>query len=249
MPDPYRVRGDYRARPEPAYDDDPDDGVVWQPDVYRTAADVAEAVGARRIVDIGCGRGAKLAAQHPRFEILGLDFGTNIAHCRETYEFGTWVEHDLEGPGVLPVEPELLRDSIVVCADVIEHLVSPELLLEKLRAALEHAAAVLVSTPERELWAGIRDSGPPRNRCHVREWSMREFGWLLRSHGMPYHSIGLTRSNDRTEELHTMLAVIGPTADAVDGMLPAIIDASPPSPRRHPMLIRLARTVRIALRG
>ncbi|MCA1572784.1 MAG: hypothetical protein LC798_21320, partial [Chloroflexi bacterium] len=63
------------------------------------------------------------------------------------------------------------------------------------------------------------------------------------------HSIGLTRSNDRTEELHTILAVIGPTADAVGGMLPAIIDASPPPPRRHRMLIRLARTVRIALRG
>lgn len=249
MPDRYWLPRDYTSRPRPAYDDDPQDGVTWQPDVYRAAAAVARTLGARQVVDVGCGRGAKLAAFHPELEVTGLDYGSNIEHCRTTYPFGTWIEHDLEEPGPLPIGEGGLRDSVILCADVIEHLVAPEQLVEKLATALRVANAILLSTPERELWSGIRHSGPPRNACHVREWSIREFAQLLRAAGLANHSIGLTRSNDRTEELHTILAVITADPETLDEVIPALVDLEPP-PRRHSAArIRFARLLRIAVRG
>lgn len=249
MPDLYSITSRYRSRARPRYDDDPADGVTWQPDVYEIAATVGAALDSRRIVDIGCGRGAKLAALHPRFEIAGLDFGPNIEHCRQAYPYGTWFDHDLESDGPLPVPPDQLDGAVVVCADVIEHMISPERLLDKLAEALPMSAALLISTPERELWSGQRDVGPPRNACHVREWSMREFGALLRRHGFVHHSLGLTRSNDRTEELHTILAAVAANAERLTQIEAAIVDFAPAPPNRHPAWHRMARIARIVLRG
>ena len=248
MADRYWLPRRYTSRERPRYDYDPSWGVTWQPDVYRTAGAVAQAVGAHRVVDVGCGRGEKLAALHP-LGLIGIDFGPNIEHCRSAYPFGTWIHHDLEEPGPLPIPEADLRGSVIVCADVIEHLVAPERLLEKLATALSLAAAILISTPERELWSGVRDSGPPRNACHVREWSIRELGQLLRESGLPNHSIGLTRSNDRTEELHTSLAVITADPETLSEVVPILVDLEPPRRRHSVARIRVARLLRVAIRG
>lgn len=249
MPDRHWLPRRYESRERPAYDDDPDDGVTWQPDVYRTAAAIAGALGAVRVIDVGCGRGAKLAALYPKLEVVGIDYGPNIEHCRAAYPFGTWIEHDLEQSARPPLPDEQLGDAVIVCADVIEHLVNPTFLLETLAAWVPRSRAVLLSTPERELWAGVRHSGPPRNPCHVREWSMRELGQLLRATGMPYHSLGLTRSNDRTEELHTILAIIASKPEALDDIVATAVDLEPPKRRHSAPWVRLARLARIAIRG
>ncbi|MGI8828261.1 MAG: class I SAM-dependent methyltransferase [Candidatus Limnocylindria bacterium] len=249
MTDRYWLPRRYTSRERPRYDDDTSSGVAWQPDVYRAAAAVARTVGAHQVVDVGCGRGEKLVALHPGLGLIGIDFGPNIDHCRSAYPFGTWIEHDLEEPGPLPLLDDQLRGSVIVSADVIEHLVAPERLLEKLAMALGLAKVVLLSTPERELWSGVRDGGPPRNACHVREWSIRELGQLLRTAGLPNHSIGLTRSNDRTEELHTSLAVITADSETLDKVVPTLVNMEPP-PRRHSAArIRIARLLRVAIRG
>src|SRR5581483_4144698 len=193
-PSPYSAPTDhclkpgYRSHPYPIYWDDAVDlkGITWQPEVYADAAAIAETLGARRIVDVGCGTAGKLAALHPRFEIVGIDYGSNLDVCRERYPFGTWLEHDLEQEVELPVPPELLADAVVVCADVIEHLVRPELLLRKLRAVLGHARAVLLSTPERDLARGRDHMGPPPKQHHVREWTLRELGAFLEYEGFQH---------------------------------------------------------------
>lgn len=98
---------------------------------------------------------------------------------------------------------------LVERAGVVEHLVHPEHPLNSLRAALERAPALILSTPERDLTRGIADAGPPHNRCHVREWNLPEFVRLVVHYGLPPSRIGLTRSDDQSSVMHTMLAVIG----------------------------------------
>lgn len=205
------VPRDYTARERPEYFVAEREGIVYQPDVYAEAARLAREHGLGRVIDVGCGDGRKLAALHPEFELVGIDYGENLEACRARYDFGTWVSHDLETSDELPVPAAQLRGSVVVAADVIEHLVQPQRLLAQLRAAQRVAGVVVLSTPERELVRGRGHLGPPGNPAHVREWTLPEFARLLRDAGFR-GTLGLTRSTDREPpELSTMLAIC--TAD------------------------------------
>lgn len=242
------IRSGYNTRVVPEYFDDDLGGVVWQPDVYADAGRLAQEIGARRVIDVGAGDGSKLVALHPGFDLIGLDFGKNVERSAQLYPFGTWRDHDLDSEAPLPVTIDELQGSVVVCSDVIEHLRTPERLLVKLRAALETAPVLLLSTPERELWRGVRSLDPPRNPHHVREWSIREFGHLLRHHGFDHVSIGLTRSNDRTDEAHTIQALVTRDGELLDRLVPLLVDRPIP-PARHPIRARFRRAARILVRG
>ncbi len=212
--DDYCIRPDYVARPVPEYYADTPSGITWQPDVYPEAQRVARLVGARTIVDLGSGNGAKLAPMHPEFEIVGVDIGSNLEYVRRHHPQGTWIEHDFEGDGPLPLDDELLADAVVVCADVIEHLMDPLPLLAKLHDAFARgAAAVLLSTPERAQTWGADHAGPPPNTCHVREWTIDELGALLGREGFEFGDVELTRSNDAESRLATTLALLYRDAD------------------------------------
>ena len=92
---------------------------------------------------------------------------------------GKWIEWNLESSGRIPLRKNLLRRAVVVCSDVIEHLVDPEPLIENLRSWLDYAPIVILTTPERDLVRGPNDLGPPINPSHVREWSLAELEpWL-----------------------------------------------------------------------
>lgn len=198
----------YVARAVPEYYDDIDGGVVWQPDVYRLVADLARAEGARRVIDVGCGRGRKLAALHPEFDIVGIDFGNNLQHCRAAYPWGHWLEADLERDDALALETGVLQEAVVVAADVIEHLIHPERLLTRLRAMLEQASLAVLTTPERRLTHGVDHLGPPPNPSHVREWTLEELCALATAAGLDVVFAGLTASESATYAAKTSLLVL-----------------------------------------
>jgi glycosyltransferase involved in cell wall biosynthesis len=210
----YCLPARYRRRPQPAYFVDALDGMICQPDVYPAAAALARTLGARTIIDVGCGSGDKLAELHPELQIVGLDFGENLAECRRRHPHGIWVEHDLEAEEAPPIPPGIADGAVVICADVIEHMVSPERLLATLSRLLEDAAAVVISTPERELVRGAGHSGPPDNPCHTMEWALREFEDLMASHGLVHGTCGLTRSNDVENVWKTIVGVYFRDAEA-----------------------------------
>jgi hypothetical protein len=65
---------------------------------------------------------------------------------------------------------------LVVCADVIEHVLDPDELVEFIHAM--NPRYVIFSTPERDLVYSPEDHrrfGPPRNFGHLREWNFQEF--------------------------------------------------------------------------
>jgi len=205
----FFIKPGYRARTQPEYYADiHDDGVIWQPEVYPLAATLAYQYECRYIIDIGCGRARKLAALHPEFEIIGLDFGSNLEYCRAQYPFGKWIEVDLENGMGVDISPEILRNAVIISSDVIEHLVNPTKLMQMIRTYLVHARVALISTPERDLERGPHDMGPPANTTHIREWNLAELETLLSSQGLRPAYCGLTQRNDRDKLRYTSLAVV-----------------------------------------
>jgi hypothetical protein len=166
----YRVRLRY-------YDDiNPESDVVAQPDVYTAADVIARTLSAKTIVDLGCGKGGKLAPMASRYETIGVDFGGNMEWCRSSYPQGTWIEANLDTalPPIVPVGRT--ESAVVVSADVIEHLLHPRNLLRGIRAMLDsNALAAVISTPDRVRTRGASHIGPPPNPSHAREWSLDEF--------------------------------------------------------------------------
>ena len=236
MPTASWTAARYRRRTHPEYPHQPVGALrkQWQPDVYLAARALVAALPASRIVDVGCGNGAKLielAARCPGVATIGVDRGANLDRARAAAPERDWRDHDLQGDAALPVSPDELAGAIVINADVIEHLPEPDKLLAVLRAAHDHAELILVSTPERHLTRGLRDPGPPGNPAHIQEWTVRELGALLRAAGMAMHSVGLIRAHDHSDKVATIFVAIARTAERLAQVDRLLIDLDVP-PRR-----------------
>lgn len=214
-PTRFGLPASYRQRQQPEYfADDADDGITWQPDVYPYAASLARQLGRDVIIDIGCGRAGKLAtlaADEPAWQYIGVDFGTNIHWCTTNRTFGQWIEADLETCRDLPIPVEILQRALIVCSDVLEHLIRPDTALALIHAlALAGDNVAVLSTPAREHRAGTEYIGEPRNPAHVREWTSDEFQRFLTASGFIIRDFQLTRSDDRDGGLTTQLVTVAP---------------------------------------
>lgn len=169
------------------YDDFRGDGLCQQA-VYDFAVLRAKELGAVRILDFGCGSAVKLIPHRDRFMIVAVDQETVVDNLRGYLAAST--PRGLTLPrGFLTVGHDFERDllkmastetTIIVCADVIEHLVDPTNLLASIRHALTHGALrAFISTPCRTHCPGISKKGPPNNAAHVREWTCAEFERLM----------------------------------------------------------------------
>jgi len=185
------------------------DGLVWQPDVYEVAETLSRLEGWRQVVDIGCGSGAKLLRMSGEIETIGFDHPQTYQRLKNDFPTKTWFPINLDEGGQLHGRRRrAFTDGVVVCSDVIEHLLNPQYLLHLLKVVLPRVRCILVSTPDRiRNWGGDH-LGPPPNPAHVREWSLHEFNCLLDSVGLAPCNIGYTINNDRDREPSTILAVI-----------------------------------------
>jgi len=142
----------------------------WQREVYDYALGVALESKAKRICDFGCGSGFKLMSRFSEFETVGIDMPETVEFLRETYPDRTWLE-------TIEIGPAMFDDfDLVIAADVIEHLLEPDQLLDAL--ARSNVRNIILSTPARELLItqeGVRPLGPPRNQHHYLEWTSDEF--------------------------------------------------------------------------
>ncbi len=199
----------YVSRPKPDYFDDSANlasTVVHQPDVYAFADWLLRVAGRDTALDIGCGSGRKLLALSAKRRI-GLDYEANIRTCRAQAPGETWIELDLEHGG-LPHVPGLEPEkTVVICSDVIEHLIDPSKLLGLLAQLYAMGAIVLVSTPARTRARGEAHTGPPGNAAHVREWDLAELERLLEAHGLPPAFGGYTLNNTRKRRKNTILTI------------------------------------------
>ena len=203
----FCIKDGYRENPGPRYFlDDPKGNITYQPDVIPHAESIAESLGLSTIVDVGCGWADKLALLHdrrPDWTLIGVDYGDNLTHCINQYPWGTWVEADLEHHVDMNYD-----DAVVVCSDVIEHLADPGPMLASLRSS--GAAAVVFSTPERDIQHGPDHDGPSPNPWHIREWNLSELVAYLEQSGFVIEHAGLARGSDASDALSTSLVVAIP---------------------------------------
>jgi 2-polyprenyl-3-methyl-5-hydroxy-6-metoxy-1,4-benzoquinol methylase len=227
--DHYDLPAAYVSRAKPVYyADTPDDGLTWQPDVYPTAAEIARSLKCDTLIDIGCGQARKLSVLHPEFKLIGIDYGGNMEHCRAKYPFGTFLEADFEDISMLPLPARVLKNSVVICSDVIEHLVDPRSLMDAFRQVLRDAPALVVSTPDRERTWGRTHMGPPPNPAHIREWTLAELSALFEREGFTLAAATHTRSNDGSPDLATiMLVLVNPEHAQIRGSAFAAQAAEP----------------------
>lgn len=219
----YNLPQDYQSRMEPAYFDDIlGDSTAWQADVYWLAAHLARKAGVQWLKDIGCGNGKKLLQFGDEFLTLGIDYGANILHQPITLKH-KWQSVDLNTHSLMM---DYFDNSVVICADVIEHLPNPMPLIQSLRNACEVAPYVLLSTPDRERVYKGEHNGPPGNPYHCREWTNAEWVRWLRFEGLPVQWFGWTISNrNRPDQVWTSLVVLSKTELVLD--LPPQFEPAP----------------------
>lgn len=204
----FYVRSDYKIRKHPEYFPDEDSGVIWQPQVYDFAFYLGKVIGVEYIIDIGVGSGKKLQKFTDYFKIIGVDFGTNIKLFRENLPHQKIIKSNLE-KGLPNIEKRVLEKSIIICADVVEHLKNPHRLLEQLAVLSKICPFVLISTPDRIKYYGDMHLGPSPNLAHVREWSLREFKNLLKSYKFAIFLTRYTQDSDKYARYFTILVLSG----------------------------------------
>lgn len=159
----------YRRRLNPSRELNFDSlGKGWQAGVYRRAA----SLGFPTLVDVGAGSDCREGYGFAR--VIGVD----LDYVRPFRTSGEFVASNLDGEA-----PAIVPDarSVVVCADVVEHLIDPLPLLRWLAEC--PAGAVAVSTPDRSRLSAKVQAGPPANLAHCQEWSAQEFDAMLESVG------------------------------------------------------------------
>lgn len=160
-PGHYFIKPTYTARESVIVSSiPPQPNITYQPHVYQFASYLAERYMCSHIIDIGCGRADKLVELHPKYQLIGIDLPEHIEYCKRQYPFGDWLAWNVDEPGIFPVESQVVENSVIICADVIEHLLRPENLIDTLKQALEYAPVALLTTPDRDLVHGYEHNGP-----------------------------------------------------------------------------------------
>lgn len=186
----------YEERLLPAdFDDFSCPGSTAQAAVYRYALERARALGVTEIVDLGCGAARKSLPWAGEFYLLLVDREPIVRRLgEEVSEFARvrLEARDFEREFGLPVS-----NALIVCADVVEHLVDPTALLESVKKILRSNPGMraVFSTPCRTC-GHLVESGPPSNPCHAREWRHSEFFWLLENAGLRVEASEHLPAND-----------------------------------------------------
>jgi GT2 family glycosyltransferase/SAM-dependent methyltransferase len=156
--------------------------VPWAPDVqvvyehFHRYLWASELVRGKSVLDLACGEGYGAAIlARPAQSVVGVDIDArSIEHARVNYK----------QPGLL-FDVADARDlsafadgsfDVVIAFEMIEHVAEQERVLSEIRRVLRDDGAVVISTPDREVYAGARRAPNP---YHVSELSEQELRAML----------------------------------------------------------------------
>ncbi|PIY71572.1 hypothetical protein COY87_05475 [Candidatus Roizmanbacteria bacterium CG_4_10_14_0_8_um_filter_33_9] len=203
----YCIIPEYKPNLKPTYFHDEETNTVWQPDVYELAYTLAKRSGAKYIIDIGSGNGEKLIKLSKDFHIICIDHGANLEILKKNIPKAQYIDINLENEKPV-LDDAILLISVVICSDVIEHLIKPDILLYYLSKISYKSHYLLLSTPDRNKLYPT-SVGPPINSSHVREWTLEELEALIKEEGFNQYMIGHTVSNNFNNNKNTILLLSG----------------------------------------
>jgi 2-polyprenyl-3-methyl-5-hydroxy-6-metoxy-1,4-benzoquinol methylase len=151
----------------------------FQHHVYQWGASLVRRHRLTSVLDVGCGPGTKLAALIAPVcaDIAGIDQPSAIAVAKRHGVPGDFRAVDLDRcRGVAAARTY----DLVICADVLEHLLDPDPALAFIARHCHARSLVLLSTTDRARLRG-RACMASEKPEHVREWSAPEFLAYLRS--------------------------------------------------------------------
>lgn len=181
MTNQYKIQNAYTPRLNPAHHDDRSYTEQAQREVYQYCAAFMAAKKLQTVVDVGCGSGFKLITYLGNFETVGIETEPCVSALKMAYPERTWLLSGEPERSFLAAIDNYLPD-VVLCCDVIEHIVDPDSLIGYLLSL--NASYYIISTPCRFTLCNHAKfaaqyahtwHGPPLNPCHVREWTMSEF--------------------------------------------------------------------------
>jgi 2-polyprenyl-3-methyl-5-hydroxy-6-metoxy-1,4-benzoquinol methylase len=187
----------------------------------------------QRVLDVGCGGGRLSKHMAARgAEVVGIERHAEAAasarqHCRLV------VEKDLDEPDLLdPAQ----RFDVIVLADVLEHLVRPDVLLGRLRPHLNPGGFALVSVPNiayykirLRLLRGRFDYEPSgiMDRSHLRFFTRDTAAQLVRDGGFEpaeidaVYKVPFGRLDRYWQGLHRTIGPLAPEMLAVQWVIKA----------------------------
>ena len=170
----YFIHHLYNERKNEHYFNDINNKDEWQDEVYSYANNFLKKYNFNSIIDYGCGSGFKLIKYFNNYNYLGLDLENTIKLINknnfisiENLDFNNFYK----------------KYDITICADVIEHVKDPDIILNNIKKI--NSKFIVFSTPDRGILYDEKDSlyyGPPKNLSHIREWTFKEFqNYILNS--------------------------------------------------------------------
>lgn len=162
----YKIKPGYIHKKEYTYLDKTEGNNEWQQEVYDAAKYRAEKNRYKTIIDFGCGSALKLLQKFPDYDTIGVEVGETVTKLKQKYPDKNWYD-------VAQLDTEKLSADLVICADVIEHVLDPDDFLKSLNKI--DFKYLYISTPDRNILHSPWNYGPPRNPYHIREWSAYEF--------------------------------------------------------------------------
>lgn len=169
----YFIKEGYISRTVNSRFDDTGNEDGYQDEVYFAASAIVAKNRYTKIGDIGCGSGFKLMKYFQDCETVGFEIPPTLNFLLKKYPNRQWEESDFK-QSLAQREFDLL-----ICADVIEHLIDPNQLLKWIQKC--NFEVLVISTPDRDRLLQVQNNnpqsqtGPPVNPAHVREWSFDEF--------------------------------------------------------------------------
>jgi glycosyltransferase involved in cell wall biosynthesis/SAM-dependent methyltransferase len=187
-----------------------DDQVEWQASVYEYARAISREIAFDLVIDIGCGSGRNSLKQFQGSSLLQVDISDRRDQkCRDAgISFCTVCLESYDDLDVLQNKVLTSDRTLIICADVIEHLIDPRPLLSCIRRILMKNSGnrAVISTPDHGRMDGSVKGQVPINREHVRQWSVFDFGKLLRSAGFQVLEYGLCKMNPFDDLNRTIFA-------------------------------------------
>ncbi len=153
--------------------------VQFQLQTYAAAADKAKGMDKPDVIDFGCGDGMKLIDKIVPLcnNVVGVDLAPIIECCERLYVESKvkWGVADLN----TPLEDAGLFN-LAICADVLEHLESPDVLVKTIVNCLTDDGFAVISTPDVTTF----DDDVKTNPTHSHFWNEEQFVSLLKANGL-----------------------------------------------------------------